>query len=142
MAKYGPDVAAILVTTVSATTTFQDISGYVQQISGLDIEALLERTDGFGDAWEEHSYIGKRKAAPITLTAFYDDAAATGPHAIFGALATLGTERVLKLKFGTTNEYPKVDVMVQKYTRLPNRDGLTGTQIVLQPTGAVTLGAT
>ena len=108
MSKYNQSNFAILVTSVSASTVFNDISDYVTDFSGLNLEAVLQQSDAFGDSWREMLYTGIRQAADITIKGFYDDAAATGPHALMGALSALGAERRMKLKFGTTNEYPKI----------------------------------
>ena len=142
MALQNGTVVEIYVTTASSTGAFHNIAGYVRSISGLNIEAMLQETHGFGDAWVEQSYVGMRRVDDITIGGFYDDVAASGPHAIFGALATLGAERVIKLDLGTTNEYPKVDVIVKNYRRMPSIGEMTGYEVVLAPTGAVTYGTT
>lgn len=142
MAKVGQADFRLLVTTASATSAFHDISDYVTEFSGLNIEAILQQSDAFGDSWQESLYTGIRKTGDITVKGFYDDVAASGPHAIFGALTALGNERVFKMKFGTTNEYPKVDVIIKSYARMPRRAELTGYELVVVPTGAVTNGTT
>ena len=142
MARYGQPNFSFLISTVSTTAAYQDLSDHVLEFSGLDIEALLQQSDGFGDSWREQLYTGMRQVADLTINCFYEDTAATGPHAVFGGLTALGAERQVKLKFGTTNEYPKFKVVIKNYARLPKRGELTGSQLVLAVTGAVTNGTT
>ena len=142
MALQNGTVIEIYVTTASSTGAFHNIAPFVRSISGLNIEAMLQETHGFGESWVEQSYVGMRRVDDITIGGYYDDVAASGPHAIFGALAALGAERVIKFDFGTTNEYPKVDVVVKNYRRTGTVGEFTGYEVVLAPTGAVTYGAT
>jgi len=142
MARMGSDVHAVLITSSSATGAYHDISAYVTEISGLTIEALLQEGTAFSDAWPRQFYTGIRQAADITITGFYDDVAASGPHALFGGLTQLGSERVMKLKFGTTNEYPKFDCLIKSYMRDATRRELTKYTLVVTPTGAVTNATT
>lgn len=60
------DVAALLV-------DGYNILGTVTQITDKQM-GKTERTDGLGDAWEEHTFTGVREAE-ITQEGFYDDAA-------------------------------------------------------------------
>lgn len=142
MARVGSNVIAIRVTTASSTGSFHNISDYVREISGLNVEAMLTESHAFGDAWVEQSYVGVNQIADITLSGFHDDssgaATSNSPHALFGAIAALGTERVVKLNLGTTNEYPKFDVLIQSYSRTPAVGELTAFEVVLRPTGAMT----
>ena len=137
MAKVGGDAWGIKITSTSATGSFNDISQYVEDFSGLNIEAVLSESHTFGDAWKEQLYTGFRQVGDITLKGKYDDAAATGPNALLG-MANLGGERVVKLNFGTTNAYAKFDVMVKAYDVSPSRGAFTMFTSVLAPTGAVT----
>lgn len=83
MAKYGSDDAFLLVDGYNVTgvsTDFEDT-----------IEAVLERTDGLGDSWEEQSYVGLRRAS-IAQNGFYDDEALSSNAALN---AQQGTSRLL-----------------------------------------------
>lgn len=142
MAKTGWDVLKFQVTSVSATTTFHDISQYITDWSGLEILAELQESHALGDAWAEQAYANFRRMSPITFGGFYDDVAASGPHALFGNATDLGAERVAKLNFGTTNAYPKFDFLIRRYTRKPNRGQLTGYEVEILPTGAITVVTT
>ena len=142
MALRGPDLVAVQVTTVSSTVSFRNITQQVQEISGLDIEAILQDTQAFGDTYTEQSFVGVRRINEVTLTTLYDDDTTTGVAGIFGAATDVGAERVIKLNIGTTNLYPKFDFIVKNFRRTFNRGALQGAEIVLAPTGAFSLVTT
>ena len=142
MARVGSDVLAVKVTTASATGSYQDISQSVTEIDGFMVEAILEESHTFGDAWTEQSFVGVRRVGDITIRGFYDDAASSGNATIFGNASDPGAERVLKLNVGTADKYPKCDVIVKSYTRQPAVGELTKFELVLAPTGAFTLATT
>ena len=137
----GPDFSAIYCTTVSSTGAFHNIAPYVEEFSGIDLQAILHESHTFGDAYAEQLYTGFRRLGDITLKGPYNDVAASGPNAILG-LANLGGERVLKLNIGTTNAYPKIDVIVKSFKILPMRGELTMYESVLAPTGTYTIATT
>ncbi len=141
-AKYGFNTAKLQITSVSTTTTFNDISNYIDTISGLDLEAMVQDSHAMGDSWTESLFTGTKKFNTFTIEGFYDDTAATGPHALFGAPNALGAERVIKFSPdgtapGTANAI-KSDVIIQKYMVKPTRNDLTRFTLTLVPTGAVT----
>lgn len=142
MARLGSDVLAIRVTTTSATASFRDITQQVTEIDGLTIEAILEESQTFGDAWTEQSFVGVRRIGDITIRGFYDDDTSTGTFGIFGNATDPGAERVLKLNIGTTNSYPKLDFIVKSYARMPSIGELTKFELVIAPTGALTVVTT
>lgn len=140
---YGtPDQVSFKITSVSASTTFNAIGQYITEWSGYNPQAFLQESHAFGDAWKEQLFSGFQMADDITIGGFYEDTAATGPHALFGTLSHLGNERVIKMGFGTTNAYIKTDVLIRSYSRIPTRGELTKFQLVLAPTGAPTLVTT
>ena len=142
MAFTTPDQVRFKCTTVSTTTTYNDLSNYITEWSGWNQMAVLQESHAFGDAWKEQAYSGFNQADDITIKGFYDDVAATGPHAIFGTLSMLGGERSIKMSFGTTNAYIKTDVLIRSYNRIPTRGELTRYEVVLAPTGTPTLVTT
>lgn len=142
MARVGSDVLQIQVTTVSSTAAFRDITQQVTEIDGFMIEAILEETHTFGDSWTEQSFVGVRRIGDITIRGFYDDDTSTGTFGIFGNATDAGAERVMKLDTGTTNVYPKFDFIVKSYTRQPSIGELTKFELVLAPTGALTVVTT
>lgn len=110
---------------------------YVQELGGVDIEAMLAESHSFGDAWVEAYWTGIRKMAEITVKGFYDDAASTGPDVIFNAVGNANATRTLKVTWGSTKT-TSVETYIKNYRRLPKRDELTGYEAVLVPTGAPT----
>lgn len=142
MARVGSDVLQIQVTTTSATASFRDITQQVTEMDGFMIEAILEESHTFGDSWTEQSFVGVRRIGDITIRGFYDDDTSTGTFGIFGNATDAGAERVMKLDTGTTNVYPKFDFIVKSYTRQPSIGELTKFELVLAPTGALTVVTT
>ncbi len=142
MAKYGFDVVSFKVTSVSATTAYHDLSQYITEINGLDLEAILEESHTMGDAWVENLPTGLKKVNEITISGFYDDAASSGPAALLGNATDIGAERGVKMNFGTTNVWPKTDVIIRRFARKPARGTLTKFECTLLPTGAYTIGTT
>ena len=142
MSKQDFTVTWFKVTTGTSTSTWHDLSQFIQEFSGLELVAELEEGHSLGDAWAESVYTGLRTVSPITIGGFYDDVASSGPVAIFGNASDLGAERAVKMCFGTTNIYPKVDVIVKRFTRTPTRGEITKYEVELQPTGAYTIGTT
>lgn len=132
MAKY--TAANVVVEFDETGGSLTDMSQYVQEINGIDIEMTLEESHTFGDSWVENLSAGLKKVAPVTLTGMYDDTATTGPDVIFNAL---GATRTLKITWGGTKT-TSVETIIQKYSRKPARGTLTKFEVTLQPTGAVT----
>ena len=137
MGKFGSASVKISLTSASNTTTLHDISQYVDEFNGVEIEALLQNSHAFGDAWEESLHVGVSKINPLTLSGFYDDAAATGPHALFGQTSQLGKKRTVEVDFGASDIVAST-VVISKYARSAKRGELTRYQVELQPSGAPT----
>lgn len=142
MARYGGDVVNYKVTTTSATAAYRDISQQVLEFSGIDLEAILEQGHTFGDAWEESAYTGMRKINEITMTTFWDDDTSTGVQGMFGNASDIGAERNIKINLGTTNAYPKFDFIIRRVSKKPQVGALTKCDIVIVPTGALTIVTT
>jgi hypothetical protein len=142
MGKYGFDVMAFKITATSATTTYHDLAQYITEYSGMEILAELMESHTMGDSWKEYSFTGLKSVSPITIGGFYDDVGTSGPHALLGNASDIGAERVVKVNFGTTNAYPKCDVIVKRYSRKPVRGELTKFEAELQPTGEYSVTTT
>ena len=142
MARLGSDVLQVQVTTISSTAAFRDISQQITEIDGLMIEAILEEVHTFGDSWTEQGFVGVRRIGDMTIRGFYDDDTSTGTNGIFGNATDAGAERVMKFDVGTTNAYPKFDFIVKSYTRQPAIGELTKFELVIAPTGALTVVTT
>lgn len=142
MARTDFTVTKFQVTTVSATAAYHDLGPYITEFNGLEILAETEETHGMGAGWVAHGPTGLKRVSPITISGFYDDVAASGPHAIFGQTTDIGAERNIKINFGTTDAYPKVDVIVKRYSRRPVRGELTKFEVELLPTGTYSVVTT
>ncbi len=137
MANYGqPNVVVAFDTAGGSPTT---MTPYVQEINGIDVEAILEQSDSFGDSWLESLATGMRKMSPVTLGGLYDDTATTGPDAMFNAPASspATATRTLTITLGGSKTV-SVECLIQKYSRPLSRGKLHRYQVVLQPTGTVT----
>jgi hypothetical protein len=95
MAKYGPNDISIDVDNTGGTPVTMD--AYIDEWAGADVEAILEESHTFNDAWVEQLYSGIQRMSPITMSGFYDDTATTGPDAIFNAL---GETRTVTITWG------------------------------------------
>ena len=137
MAKYGAANTKIEFDLVGGTP--QDMSTYITEINGIDIEAITEDSTPFGSAWQQALATGNFKMADVELGGYYDDAATTGPDVVFNVLAVgpAAVTRTLKVTYGST-KCTSVEVLIVKYTRLPARNGITKFKVLLRPTGAVT----
>lgn len=142
MAKTDFSVTNFKITTVSATTAFHDLAPYITEFSGMEIMAEIMETHTMGDSWKEFSPTGLKSVSPITISGFYDDVAASGPVAILGNATDVGAERCIKVNFGTTNAYPKTDVIIKRFSRKPVRGELTKFECEMQPTGAYSVATT
>mgnify|MGYP001601651897 CR=1 FL=1 len=136
MANLGPLGVNFQVTTASSTASFRDITAQVLSWTGLGFEANLEDGQAFGISWQTMLFSQFSKIQEITLNTLYDDDTSTGVRGFFMNATDVGTEKVMKLDFGTTNAYPKFDFLVKSARVLPARSELIKTEIVLQPTGA------
>lgn len=138
MAKYGSNSLKVEIDSTEGGS-LSDVSQYVLDINGVEVEAVLTESHAFGDSWFEFLATGMRRMNPITLGGFYDDTSSTGPDAIFGAVQDSPADgtRTLKITWGGSKT-TSVETFIQKYTRRPVRGDLTRFEVTLQPTGAVT----
>ena len=65
MAKYGSNSLIVAVDNSSGTPV--TMTNYVTSINAVSVEALLQETTAFGDAWQEQLSTGMRRAEPIVL---------------------------------------------------------------------------
>ncbi len=127
-------MVGFLCTTTSATSAFHDLAGYIQTISGLNIEALTQESHSFGDTWVEHLFTGIKKADDVTIRGIYDDTASTGPNVI---LIGIGDQRTVEITWGSTKK-STFEAIIVSYERLAKLNELTMYECVLRPTGSVT----
>lgn len=133
MATYGfDDLEVEIDATVGGALT--SLKAYVTEVSGLEIEAVLEDGHTVGDSWAESVFTGLKKANSFTLKGFYDDTATTGPDAM---LVGIGDVRSFKFTWGGAKT-SAFEALIAKYSRLPAKGELTKFEVELQPSGAVT----
>jgi hypothetical protein len=129
VAIYGPGV-------VSVKVGAQDISQYIQVISGIDLTVDTEEQTPFGVTTKTHASTGVKSYAQFTMDGFYDDTITTGPDALLGP-AALGTTVNIAIGYGAAKA-TTLPCIVKGYRRLPRRGALTGAQYTLLPTGPAT----
>jgi len=134
MAKY--TAANVVIEFDNSGGTLVDMSQYILELNGIDIESVLEESHTFGDSWVEQLNAGLKRLADVQLSGFYDDTASTGPDAIFNAVGNT-TTRTLKITWGSTKT-TSVETIIKNYRRIPSRGALTKFEVVLTPTGQVT----
>lgn len=116
-----------------------NITAYIDVESAMDISAKLQDWKPKGSIWPAPKDSGAREIAPITLEGLYDDTATTGPDVLFwNAGAALGSTRTYKETWISTPKSTQVEVVIEKYVRTPQPDGLTRFAVTLRPTGAPT----
>lgn len=137
MAVYGP--TNIIIKVDDSGGVLRTMTPYILTINDVSIEAVMEESQSFGDAWRESLATGVRFMADINLGGLYDDTAATGPDVVFKGVASSPTEatRTFEITYGGTKT-TSVETLIQKYSRKPDRNGLTKYDVTLRPTGAVT----
>mgnify|MGYP003395875700 CR=1 FL=1 len=144
MANRGQADVQIQTTTSSSTGAWRDMSQYMDTFNGIETEAILQQSDGFGDSWVEFLFTGIRKAGKLEFEGFYEDTGTSGPNALWGQSTDVGAERAWKINVGTTGTTAsgilKVDGIIEKYARMPKRGELTRFKLTVQPTGPVTYG--
>lgn len=134
MARAGWDV--LVVSFDDSGGTLRDMSQYVFEIDGFDREAVTQDVTAAGDDDEQHASVGLKRVGPITIRGAYDDAASTGPDVVFNAVGNT-TLRTLTVTW-KSGKSSSVECVITNYKRSPTKGQLTGYEVKLQPTGAVT----
>lgn len=134
MTKFGSDDLAINFDNASGTPV--DVSAEILEFNGLDVEALLEESHGFGETFAAMLFCGVKRLADITLSGFYDDLTPDGTDEIFNAIGNT-TTRTLAVTWGGTN-ISSVETVIKRYVHRMIRRECTKFEVVLMATGAVT----
>lgn len=142
MAKTGYDLVWLKLSRSSATTTFDDLSQYITEFSGIELSAETEESHAMGDGWAENLYTGLRRVGPITIGGFYDDIGTSGPNALMGNATDIGAEKCIKAYFGTTNVIVKQKVIEKRYNRRPVRGELTKYEAEFLPAASYSIVTT
>lgn len=138
MAKFGSDVIKFTVSSASGTTVTHNLANYIDTINGFKLNSMLQESHAFGDAWVENLYTGIKSADDVTVGGFFDDVAASGPHALMGQTSDLGAERNCEIDFTGTSDIVAFKYLLASYQRSPVRGELTRFEAVLKVSGAVT----
>ena len=139
MAYYGSNSIVVAVDNSSGTPV--TMTNYVTSIGNIGVEALLQESTAFGDAWVEQLSTGMRRMEPIVLGGLFENTATTGPDAVFNDIASgpadTGSTRTGTSPWGGSNT-TSVEAILTAYSRTPTRGELTAYEVTLTPTGAVT----
>jgi hypothetical protein len=130
MAQYGFDDLVLKIDDANGDLTA--LTAYVTELSGFELEAVLEDGHTVGDSWTERVFTGLKKANDFDLKGFYDDTAA-GPNAL---LPQVGEERSFQFTWGP-GKTTDVQVLIKKWERSPKKGELTKFSASLQPSGQV-----
>ena len=133
MATYGFDDLELEID-ASVGGSLTSLKAYVTEVSGFEVEAILEDGHTAGDTWVERVFTGLKDAKEFTLKGFYDDTASTGPNAM---LVGIGDVRSFRFTWGGSKT-SAFEALIGKYSRLPAKGELTKFEATIVPTGAVT----
>jgi hypothetical protein len=127
----------VIITLDDAGGTPRTITNFVLTVGALKITSNMQKSDAFGDAWEEMLPTGKQKVDPIKLTGFFDDTPTTGPHVVMGApdASPQSATRTLAVVVGNAKTFT-VECFLSAYSVLPKNGALTEFEADLQPSGA------
>ena len=139
MSYFGSNSIVVAVDNSSGTPV--TMTNYVTSINAISVEALLQESTAFGDAWVEQLSTGMRRMEPIVLGGLFENTASTGPDAVFNDVASgpadTGSTRTVTITWGGSNT-TAVEAIITSYTRTATRGELTAYEVTLTPTGAVT----
>lgn len=108
------------------------MKNYITTLGAIDLQALTEQSDAFGDAWVENLYTGIKRLQPFTVGGFYDDTASTGPDVKFNAV---GTTVAIVITWGSTKT-STFSAIITGYKRTAARGVLTKYEANLLPSGS------
>lgn len=123
-------------TVASSATGLLPLQGYILAVDPVKLSAITVESHAFGDSWVENLYTGIRKLEPFKISGFYDDVAASGPHALLGQSTDIGAERYFEVSHGASDVL-NGRLLVLSYQRQAMRDDLTHFEAEFQPTGAM-----
>ena len=127
----------ITITLDDSGGTPRAVTNYIMTMSAAELEALIQQSNAFGDAFEEYLPTGVQKVSPFDLTGFHDDTATTGPHVVMiapDATPTTST-RTLTIVFGNSKQFSG-ECFITKYSVLGKNGALTEFACHIQPTGS------
>ncbi len=115
------------------------ITNFIMQMGSAKINVGMQRSDAFGDLWDEHSPTGRRSSPAIPVSGQFNTTTVTGPHVVLRPVDAdaqpNATARSLVLVFGDAKTFT-VSVRISEYGVEAKNGELTEFNAVLQPTGA------
>ena len=118
--------------------TLRTITQYVREIGGFTIEAIMARTEAFGDSWEEHTPTGMKKGEPIPVKGFFDDTATSGPHDVFKDPDDGPTDSTRSFSIAFGGGTGTCETRLVKYSVIGKVGNLTEYEALIQPTSTLT----
>ncbi len=131
MAKYGFDDVVFQIDDDEGGSLV-NLSQYLQSISGIGIEAVLEEGTTAGDSWVEQLFTGLKQGDDITLVFFFDDTSST-VEATFAN--SVGETRSISVADG--GETATGEVIIRKKTKQMARGTVTKLTVIVAWTGAI-----
>jgi hypothetical protein len=129
----------------AVTVTYDDLPGgtgravtnHILEMGGIKITSDMEKSDAFGDIWDEHTPVGHTRLEPLTMSGIWDTSATTGPHVVFGAPDDdpADSTRTLVVVFGD-GKTMTVETRLTAYEVTGRNGGLTRFTASILPTGA------
>lgn len=118
--------------------TLRTITPYVREIGGVKVEALMARTESFGDLWEEYTPTGMKKVPALSIKGFFDDTATTGPHVVFKDPDDGPTDALRSLSVNFGGATATGETRLVSYEVLGKNGNLTEYEAMVQVSGALT----
>lgn len=116
-----------------------DITSEVQSVNEFDLGNVLDNTTPYGVAMPVFQPTGRGTFAPINLGFLFKTGGTI--ETLFGGRIPESADadtRTFKVQYGT-GRTTSVETHLANYKAIPNKDnGLTRSQVVLQPTGEIT----
>jgi len=135
MAKYGSNSVKVEFEKAdSVGSADTNITAYVTKFAGLDITKAAVDSTPFGVSFPESLAGVLKEYGEFTIEGFFDDAATTGPDAIFNSVNIVA--RYFKVTWGT--KYTSGRCWITGYKRTPEVGNYIGFSATLKVTGTVT----
>ncbi len=119
--------------------TGRDITQFVMDLGGVEIDVETQSSDSFGDSWREFTPNGMRAIPVIPVKGLWDDTATTGPHTVLNPVAgdasPQASTRTLVIVFGNSKTFT-VETRLTKYRVIAKNGALTEFEAEIQPTGS------
>jgi hypothetical protein len=137
--KHGP--SEITISVDDSGGVLRDLTQYIRNDVAFKVATMLQKTNSYGDSWDESTPVGHASVDDLTLSGLYDDTATSGPHVTLAVASgdrdPQGSTRTLTIVWGNSKS-SSVETRLLSYKRGAKVEGLTEFEAVLRPTGAVT----